>query len=136
MRVYLGGPINGCSDAEAKDWRATMTALLEGVGYVAVDPMRRDYRGLEEVPGVADRIVAGDLADIDSCDVLFFNCPKPSYGTAMEVFYGRRSGKTVIVLLPDDGKPASPWLLVHSSAIVRRMREAFDLIVMADGRAA
>ena len=70
-------------------------------------------------PGIAKEIVQGDLDDIDSCDSLLFNCPQPSYGTAMEIFYGHTNGKRVVVVLPDDGREPSPWLVMHSDHIVR-----------------
>lgn len=119
MKVYLGGPINGCTDEEAHGWRESLKPLLSSLGYEAVDPMDRDYRGREMEPGVAREIVQGDLADINACEVLIMNCPRPSFGTAMEVFYGYTAGKTVITVIPDDGKEPSPWLVEHSSVIVR-----------------
>lgn len=119
MRVYLGGPINGCTDEEAHGWRDELKPLLEAAGHEWVDPMRRDYRGREMEPGIAEEIVRGDLEDIDSCDVLLMACPKPSVGTSMETFYGFKAGKRVVVVVPDDGREPSPWLVVHSTAIVR-----------------
>ena len=119
MRIYLGGPINGCTDEEANGWRGELTKEIEARGWQAVDPMRRDYRGREMEPGIAHEIVNGDLEDINSCDVLVFNCPKPSVGTSMEVFYGFNAGKRVIAVVPDDGREPSPWLIVHSNVIVR-----------------
>lgn len=119
MRVYLGGPINGCTDEEAHGWRDDLKPLLVAAGHEWVDPMRRDYRGREMEPGIAEAIVAGDLEDIDSSDVLLMNCPKPSVGTSMEMFYGYERGKRIVVVVPDDGRWPSPWLVVHSHAIVR-----------------
>lgn len=117
MKVYLGGPINGCTDEEANGWRTEAKALLEELGFEWVDPMRRDYRGREMEPGIAREIVAGDLEDIHACDVLLMNCPRPSVGTSMEVFYGHQIGKRVVCVVPEGWVP-SPWLVVHSSAIV------------------
>lgn len=119
MRVYLGGPINGCTDEEAHGWRDDLKPLLEEMGHVWVDPMRRDYRGREMEPGIAAEIVYGDLEDIDSCDALVMNCPKPSVGTSMEIFYAHQQGKNVVVVVPDDDSQPSPWLVFHSSFVVR-----------------
>jgi hypothetical protein len=47
LTVYLGGPINGRTDAECKDWRAMVTEALAGRMNVR-DPMVRDYRGKED----------------------------------------------------------------------------------------
>ena len=118
MRIYLGGPINGCTDQEAHGWRDELKPLLEDEGHVWVDPMRRDYRGREMEPGIAEEIVTGDIEDIDSCDVLIMNCPTPSVGTSMEMFYAYRAGKVVIAVVPE-GKEPSPWLVYHSTHVVR-----------------
>lgn len=113
MRVYLGGPINGCSDEEANGWREQAGAVLLRAGHRIVDPMERDYRGREMKPGIAAEIVELDKQDIDSCDVLLMNCPKASVGTAMEVLYGWSLGKRVVAAVPEGSIP-SPWLVYHA----------------------
>lgn len=119
MRVYLGGPINGCTDEEASGWRESVKPLLEARGIEWIDPMTRDYRGREMEPGIAAEIVNGDKEDIGNCDTLLMNCPRPSYGTAMEILYGYERGKGVVVVLPDDGRDPSPWIVFHSDKIIR-----------------
>ena len=116
MRVYLGGPINGCTDEEASGWREAVKAVLLGRGHTWRDPMDRDYRGREMEPGVAELIVGSDKRDIYACDVLLMNAPKPSYGTAMEVLYGYLKGKRVIVVHPEGTVP-SPWVVAHANEI-------------------
>lgn len=44
------------------------------------------------------------------------NCPKPSYGTAMEILYGFERGKRVIAVLPIGATP-SPWVLYHAEVV-------------------
>lgn len=113
MKVYLGGPINGCTDEEARGWRGEVKQLLarHSIGYL--DPMRRDYRGRELQPGVAVHIVENDKEDIRECDVLLMNCQRPSWGTAMEILYGYERAKRVLAVLPAGTTP-SPWLLHHA----------------------
>jgi nucleoside 2-deoxyribosyltransferase len=113
MRVYLGGPINGCTDEEANGWRELVKPVIAELGHVWVDPMVRDYRGREMEPGIAAEIVENDKADVESCDVLLMNCPKPSVGTSMEIFYGWTLGKRVIAVVPYEGEP-SPWIVYHT----------------------
>jgi nucleoside 2-deoxyribosyltransferase len=123
--VYLCGPINKCSDAEATDWREL--AKKELVGFNLLDPMRRDYRGRELEPGIAGEIVSGDKQDLRDSDILLAYCPKPSVGTSMEIFqFYEDLGKPVVIVHPED-KP-SPWLIIHSTEIVKTFPEAFDLI--------
>lgn len=115
MRIYLGGPINGCTEQEANGWRDEAKEAIEALGYEWLDPMARDYRGREMEPGIAAKIVEGDKADIDECDVLLMNCPKPSVGTSMEILYGYWHDKYVIAVVPDDNP--SPWLVYHADEL-------------------
>lgn len=113
IKVYLGGPINGCTDEEASGWREQVKPLIDAAGLQWLDPMDRDYRGREMEPGIAAKIVENDKADIEQCDVLLMNCPKPSVGTSMEVLYGFQQGKRVIAVLPEQAVP-SPWIVYHA----------------------
>ena len=123
MKIYLAGPINGCSDEDCRDWRDYAKEAL--VGHETVDPMRNDYRGKEK--GHEKTIVETDKADIDGCDLLLENVPKPSVGTAMEIFYAHSKGKKVIIVVPPGG-PVSPWLAYHATHIVDNFAEAFSKI--------
>ena len=116
MKVYLGGPINGCTDEEANGWREEVTAELKVRGWEAIDPMDRDYRGREMEPGIAAEIVENDKLDIDHADILLMNCPKPSVGTSMEILYGYNQGKKIICVIPAGTTP-SPWLVYHASIV-------------------
>ena len=124
--VYLAGPINGCTDAEANDWRTAAKELLTRHDAEWLDPMRRDYRGRED-EAVAE-IVEGDKADIDACDVVIASCPRPSYGTAMEILYAWEVGKPVVVMHPE-GSAVSPWLRYHSVAVVGSVSGAVDAVL-------
>ena len=113
--LYLCGGINALSDSDARDWRDAIAKELAGL-YAILDPMRRDYRGRELQQGVAEEIVRGDIADIDHSNILLVNANKPSWGTAMELFYAYTKGKYVVTVC-DNPKP-SPWLLKHSDILV------------------
>lgn len=124
--IYLCGPINGCTDAEANDWRSLVKSLLPE--YECLDPMRRDYRGREHEDGIAAEIVNGDTQDVKACDVLLAFCPKPSVGTSMEILFGNYIlGKAVLTIVPE-GAPLSPWLKHFSKVITKTEREACDWI--------
>lgn len=117
--VYLCGPINGCTDDECKDWRAYAKSRLPNT----IDPMVRDYRGRE-----ADsyrEIVELDKIDVRRCDFVLANCPKPSVGTSMEIFYAWEIGRPVVVVA--DGS-ISPWLRYHATKICPTVREAVSWI--------
>jgi len=122
-RVYLAGPINGCTDEEAKGWRERIKAAL--AGEVAFDdPMDRDYRGAEK--GNEQEIVEGDLEQVYDCDLLLANCWKPSWGTAMEIMAKADNKGRVLVIHPD--KSISPWLSWHAGFVVRDEAEAIVAI--------
>lgn len=123
MIVYLAGGINGLSDADARDWREHAKANLNTD---TLDPMRRDYRGRELDDGIAAEIVAGDLADINASDLMFASCVRPSWGTAMEVFYASYVRKIPVVAVVPEGAP-SPWLLEHAM-VYRSFEEAIGYI--------
>jgi nucleoside 2-deoxyribosyltransferase len=123
MKIYLCGPINGCTDAEASDWREFMKERL--FQHEHIDPMKRDYRGKEAV--AYREIVDLDKADVRAADVILVNYDKPSVGTAMEVFYAWDLGKPVIVWCRADAV-ISPWLRYHSTCFVHSMAEVIAAI--------
>lgn len=108
--VYLCGGINGLSDADAKDWREHAKSRLTRT----LDPMRRDYRGIE-AQNVAE-IVGWDLRDIREADCVLANCARPSWGTAMEIFFAHSIGRPVFSVVPSGA--VSPWLAYHSTVCV------------------
>jgi len=121
MKIYLCGPIAGCTDEECKDWRNAAKLRFFDV----VDPMRRDYRGREIE--CSQEIVELDKQDIDECDGLLVNHPKPSVGSAMEILYAWERKKFVVVVCPK-GIDKSPWLVYHSNVIVNTFDEAYETI--------
>jgi len=127
-RVYLCGPINGCTDAECNDWRAYAKAELAKYDIGTIDPMDRDYRGREMEPGIATEIVVNDKADICDSHFMIANCPKPSVGTSMEILYAYKRGVPVVAIHPAD-KPPSPWLVYHADRVVYSMRDAIDWLL-------
>lgn len=108
FRPYLCGPILGCTDAEAADWRERAMRLWPG----AFNPLSRDYRGIELAH--MNEIVVLDKREIRMCDMVILNHSKPSDGSAMEVLYAHERGIPVLAWF-EQGKPISPWILYHST---------------------
>ena len=52
--------------------------------------------------------------------------PKLSAGACMELFYAKRKGKKIIVV--SDMECLSPWIMVHSDAIVKNFKELEDVL--------
>lgn len=120
MRVYLAGSINGCTDTQAKDWRAIVTSALSNRGFTFLDPMARDYRGREDANTA--EIVEGNQADIQSCDLMLAYCWQPSYGTAMEIFYAAHVLRLPVYVVATS--PVSPWLRYHASRLFANLGDA------------
>jgi len=117
MKLYLCGPINGCTDSEAIDWREEVKNHFPDT----IDPMKRDYRGRESES--YREIVELDKLDIRRSDALIVRYVKPSVGTSMEVFYAWTLGKPIVLWL-DVVSPLSPWLTYHSTASVTSLQDA------------
>lgn len=123
--IYLCGPIMGCTDAEANDWRTQVKDLWDGR---TLDPMRRDYRGRELES--FEEVVKLDKVDVHQSDALIVNFPGPSVGTAMEVFMAFEMGKLVVVVVHPETK-VSPWLRYHSHAITYSFEDAVETVRQA-----
>jgi nucleoside 2-deoxyribosyltransferase len=121
MRVYLAGP------PFAEEYRRRAVALVRAAGWEPVDPMRRDFRGRTE--GNEREIVEGDLAEIDSCDVVLASFTAPDEGTAMEAWYAHRAGKPVVVYT--GGSPAHPWTVYVADAVCQDLEQAVAALKQA-----
>lgn len=119
-KIYLAGPINGCTDQEASDWRQASIQALHS--YECFDPMVRDYRGREDE--AVNEIVEYDKADIDQCEFLLVNYAKPSVGTSMEILYAWERHKWIFIVAAP-GTPLSPWLRYHSHYIFSSFHAAW-----------
>ena len=113
-RVYLAGP------PFADEYRTRAAALAASAGLEAVDPMRRDFRG--STVGHEAEIVEGDLADIDSCDVVLAAFTSPDEGTAMEAWYAHSCGIPVVGYT--GGTPAHPWVVYVTRSLHARLEDA------------
>lgn len=112
-RVYLSGPIHGCSDAECVDWRNQVKKYFPN----AIDPLRHDFRG-RELENLS-RIVELDKQDIINSQAVLASCPHPSYGTAMEILYAWQAHIPVVAVVNnyDAYSQTSPWLIYHTKGI-------------------
>ena len=113
-RVYLAGP------PFAAEYRLRAAALVAAAGLEPFDPMRRDFRG--GTVGHETEIVDGDLADIDSCDVVLAAFTAPDEGTAMEAWYAHARGIPVVGYT--GGTPAHPWTVYVTRSLHAQLEDA------------
>jgi hypothetical protein len=118
--VYLAGPINGCRDSEARDWRA---AARQKLNADIRDPMDRDYRGQENAHAAS--LVEQDKLDIAQSDVVLVWYERPSIGTAMEVLWAWLL-RRVVVVVDRSNVPLSPWLTHHANVFVSSLDAAAE----------
>jgi nucleoside 2-deoxyribosyltransferase len=129
-KIFIAGPIQGMENEQS--YRQIIKEICARLGCEAIDPWLREktiYRKDEprwwsKVP--PEDFVGRDLADAERCDVLIAYLPQLSAGACMELFYAKRKGKKVIVV--SDMACLSPWIVVHSDAIVKRFEELEDAL--------
>lgn len=120
--VYLAGPITGCTDGEANDWREAVIDLLEAApankiwshGFVGVSPLRCEpIIGDRYEPQYEDNkfgtpqvIAAKNKMDVARCDLTLAYQPAPyndpSIGTLQELGWAVGLDKPVILVTDDD----------------------------------
>lgn len=125
MKIYLCGPILGCTDEQCKNWRDDVKREF-GEDW-CIDPMQRDYRGRELE--CFTEIVELDKIDILMSDVVLVNYDKPSVGTSMEVLYAWMHHKIIYVVCKPD-TTISPWLRYHSTRIFYSFKSALAVIAI------
>jgi nucleoside 2-deoxyribosyltransferase len=101
FRIYLAGPVSGCTQDEIRDWRDAVKANWQTV--FDFDDPADDH--LPRDPGVEDyddyEIVVRDQQSIARCDGVVANMWKESIGTALGVFQACVQGKPVAVADPN-----------------------------------
>jgi nucleoside 2-deoxyribosyltransferase len=124
-KVFISGPILGMETKQG--YRKTITDICTRLGFDVIDPWKREkilYKGDEAcwwTKCVPMDFVQRDLDDSDRCDIMVVYLPKLSAGACMELFYAKRKGKKVIVV--SETPCLSPWIVVHSDAIVKRFED-------------
>jgi hypothetical protein len=129
-KVFISGPILGMENDQG--YRENITRICVKLGFDVIDPWRRErvlYKGDEQcwwtkVP--PPNFIQRDLDDAERCDVMVVYLPKLSAGACMEMFYAKRKRKKVVVVSEMDC--LSPWIVMHSDAIVKRLEELEDTL--------
>lgn len=118
MNIYLCGPINGCTDDQASGWREW---FKRADCFKWIDPMKRDYRGVESEN--YREIVELDKRDILLADAVVVMYTQPSVGASMEMFWAWHCNLPMVLIDNSEGS-LSPWLIYHTTAIVKTKEEA------------
>lgn len=131
-RVYLAGPISGCTFADCTDWRKNVKLALDSPSTVALSPMRAkefwcdkqivDNTDIGE-PLASDRgIMCRDRNDCCGASVLlvnFLDATTVSIGTVMEIAWANKLQIPIVVVLPN------PCYDIHDHPM---LRQAYDYV--------
>src|SRR5205807_2239874 len=110
--VYLAGPITGCTEGQANDWRDHVSQRLAEIGMVGVSPLRcepihgetYDFE-YDQDPcfGTWEAIAAKNMEDVQRCDVTLAYIPTKfaSDGTLIELGWAKALGKRTILVSTD-----------------------------------
>ena len=135
-QVYLAGPIEGLTYADATTWRDKACTYLRACGITGLSPLRfKPYLPRDRPLGNADgqdhalsqprAIMARDRFDCTRADVVLVNllgAKKVSIGTVMELAWAHLDQiPTVVIMEPDGSNP-------HEHAMVQ---QAIDFRVTA-----
>lgn len=146
--VYLAGPVLGCTQTQAHDWRLTFAATLpEGID--AISPLRcepiigqRYGMGNNSDPkfGTARAIGAKNIYDVRTCDLTLAYLPVPvdgrhqSFGTIVEIAWAHAFGKPVILVTDDPEVRDHPCINACAGWLLETLDEAVELITgLLDG---
>lgn len=142
--VYLAGPILGCTDAEANDWRIDVAAKLKehriiGISPLRCEPLVGERYGLQyndERFGTPRAIASKNLFDVMNCDMTLAYLPRPtepgrypSIGTIGEVHWAFAFRKPAIVVTDDPLLAEHPVLNACCAWKLPTLDDAVDVLV-------
>jgi len=139
-RVYLAGPILGCTEGEANDWRDELSFALDDIGVIGVSPLRcepihgeRYGHGTETDPrfGTARAISSKNRLDVNMCDMTLCYFPDGtplSKGTLIELAWANAYGKPTILVTTEPSLIEHPVVQACASWIVPTLDDAFEII--------
>jgi len=123
VKVYLAGPMEGCSDDEMLVWRKAATLSFND-GIKSISPVRIDST-------FTTAIITQNQYDVKECDVTLAYLPKSisdrrcSYGTICEIAWAHAQNKPVVIVSDD------PY--VHDHPVIQEIGVHFDELNPAVG---
>ncbi len=155
--VYLAGPITGCTNGEANDWRHTACTRLADFGITGISPLRCEpivgerYGVGHPDPrfGVPRAIASKNKFDVQSCDMMLAYFPPeeraawanpydgaseaiykwPSVGTIWEIGMAGMANKPTIVVCQNKILARHPIIQAASSWLLDTLDEGLDVAV-------
>lgn len=142
--IYLAGPILGCTEGEANDWRRDLATRLAEHNIVGISPLRCEplhgatYGSGSNDPrfGTPTAIHSKNLMDVQSCDMTLAYLPEPpahkdqSWGTISELGWAFALSKPRVVVTNHAKVRAHPVIAASAGfGFLDDFDQAFDLII-------
>ena len=138
--VYLAGPILGCTQSEANDWRHYVSATLAPHGVTGVSPLRCEpiigerygNGGTDPCFGTARAIASKNYLDVQSCALTLAYMPKTarlSLGTLIELAWAHSLRKPTILVTDDPLLTDHPVVQACAGWVLRDLDSAIEVIV-------
>ncbi len=90
LRVYLAGPIRGCSEEQQTWWRKEVKERLN-----------REFEFEDPTDWADDKGIPLEIAKLEACDIVLANMWKESIGTTLGIVRARQQGKPVVLIDPN-----------------------------------
>ena len=141
--IYLAGPIAGCTQEEATEWRDDVQKSLPhgiiGISPLRCEPLKEGMRFTED--GATEKmwsdpraIATKNWLDTESCDLVLAYLPKelndrrPSYGTTIEIGWAIGLRKPLIVVSDDVQYMEHPLIRCNASWRLDNLPDAVEVI--------
>ena len=142
--IYLAGPIAGCTQEEANEWREYVRSMLPhaivGISPLRCEPLKEGMTYTEE--GASPKmwsdpraIATKNWLDTESCDLVLAYLPKelnekrPSYGTVIEIGWAIGLRKPLIVVSDDKYLMEHPLIKHNASWRLDNLEDATEVIL-------
>ncbi len=124
LRVYLAGPITGCTDEQKTWWREQVKQRLS-----------RQFDFDDPVEWSDNKELQREIAKIEASHIVLANMWKESIGTTVGMIRASRQGKPVVLIDPNHMNNPHLESLVLPEKPVRTIDEACKRLVAAGCRA-
>lgn len=135
--IYLAGPISGCNNSEANDWRTRAMSRLAKHGITGISPLRceplhgerYEYTHPDPRFGTAKAIASKNFLDVQMCDMTLCYLPQLSLGTLLELGWAHALRKPTILVSKEPKFVEHPVVIASSSWVVPTLDEGLDICV-------
>jgi nucleoside 2-deoxyribosyltransferase len=142
--IYLAGPIAGCTEEEATEWRDDVINMLPhnivGISPLRCEPLEegKTYTEEDATPKMWSdprAIATKNWLDTESCDLVLAYLPKklndkrPSYGTVIEIGWAIGLRKPLIVVSDDKYMMNHPLIQHNASWRLDNLEDAVEVIM-------